>query len=229
VSHDGGESWTELPAFRKIPSRRFWFSPVGFTAYVQAIALSPIDLETILVGIELGAVVRSDDGGQTWSDHREGALRDCHSLAFHRTAGDWVYEAGGTGRGVAVSRDAGERWRQPKDGLDRHYGWAVAADPARPDVWYASLSSSAFKAHSTRNAQAIIVRARGDAPWRALAGGLPQPLNHMPYALLTDPATPGELYAGLSNGEVWHGTVHGDCWQRLPLQLGSISRVLLAL
>jgi hypothetical protein len=229
VSYDSGGNWTELPTFRKIPSRRFWFSPVGFIAYVQAIALSPVDRETILVGIELGAVVRSGDGGQTWTDHRSGALRDCHSLAFHRTAGDWIYEAGGTGRGVAVSRDAGERWRQPKDGLDRHYGWAVAADPARPDVWYASLSSSAIKAHSAHNAHAIIVRASGDAPWQVLAGGLPQPLNYMPYALLTDPASPGEVYAGLSNGEVWHGTAYGDTWQQLPLRLGSISRVLLAL
>jgi hypothetical protein len=51
----------------------------------------------------------------------------------------------------------------------------------------------------------------------------------MPYALLTDPAAPGEVYAGLSNGEVWHGSEYGDTWQRLPLQLESISRVLLGL
>jgi hypothetical protein len=229
VSHDGGERWTELTAFRKIPSRRFWLSPVGFVAYVQAITLSPSDAQTLLVGIEVGAVVRSSDGGETWTDHRSGALRDCHSLTFHMANGDWVYEAGGTGGGVAVSRDAGEHWRQPKDGLDRHYGWAVAADPAQPDIWYASLSPGALKAHSDHNAEAVIVRASGDAPWQALAGGLPQPLTHMPYALLTDPAAPGELYAGLSNGEVWHGTVHGDSWQRLPLELGSISRVLLGL
>jgi hypothetical protein len=51
----------------------------------------------------------------------------------------------------------------------------------------------------------------------------------MPYALLIDPAAPGEVYAGLGNGEVWHATEYGDTWQQLPLQLGSISRVLLAL
>jgi hypothetical protein len=229
VSHDGGKRWTELTSFRKIPSRRFWLSPVGFIGYVQAIALSPVDAQTLVVGIEVGAVVRSTDGGQTWSDHRSGALRDCHSLAFHVTSGSWVYEAGGTGGGVSVSQDAGEHWRQPKDGLDRHYGWAVAADPAQPDVWYASLSLGALKAHSDHNAQAVIVRASRATPWRALAGGLPHPLDHMPYALLTDPAAPGEVYAGLSNGEVWHGTEYGDAWQQLPLQLGSISRVLLAL
>jgi hypothetical protein len=122
-----------LTSFRKIPSRRFWLAPVGFIAYVQAIALSPADAETLMVGIEVGAVVRSSEGGQTWTDQQSGALRDCHGLAFHATNGDWIYEAGGTGTGVAVSRDAGEHWRQPKDGLDRHYGWALASDPAQPE------------------------------------------------------------------------------------------------
>jgi hypothetical protein len=51
----------------------------------------------------------------------------------------------------------------------------------------------------------------------------------MPYALLTDPTTPGHVYAGLSNGEVWHSTDYGDTWHLLPLHLGSIARVLIAL
>ena len=35
---------------------------------------------------------------------------------------------------------AGVTWTQPRAGLDRHYGWAVAADCEHPEVWYASLS-----------------------------------------------------------------------------------------
>src|SRR5260370_25624794 len=135
ASRDGGASWTELAAFRRIPSRWFWFSPAEkpFSAYVQAIALSPTDPGTIVVGIEFGAVVRSSDGGQTWSGHRRGALRDCHSLTFHVTNGDWIYEGGGSGAGVSVSRNAGATWSQPREGLDRDYGWAVGSHPAHPE------------------------------------------------------------------------------------------------
>jgi photosystem II stability/assembly factor-like uncharacterized protein len=231
ASRDGGASWTELASFRHIRSPWFWFSPAEkpFTAYVQAIALSPIDHNTIIVGIEAGAVVRSLDGGQTWSGHRRGALRDCRSLTFHATSGDWVYEGGGTGAGVAVSRDAGERWTQPGEGLDRHYGWAVAADPARPEVWYVSVAPSPMKAHSEHRAQAALFRAVGAAPWQHLSGGLPQPLDAMPYALLTDPVSPSHVYAGLSNGDVWHSTDHGDTWKRFPFNLKHISRALLVL
>lgn len=231
VSRDGGASWTELASFRRIHSRWLWFSPAEkpFTAYVQAIALSPADPRTIVVGIEAGAVVRSSDGGQTWSGHRRGALRDCHSLTFHVTNSGWVYEGGGTGAGVSVSRDAGATWTQPREGLDRHYGWAVAADPAHPEVWYASISPSAWKAHSEHNAQAALVRSIGGAPWQPLTGGLPQPLNHMPYALLTDPTAPGHVYTGLANGEVWYSTDYGNTWHQLPFCLGSIHRTLLLL
>ena len=231
VSRDGGDTWTELEAFRRIPWRWLWLSPAEkpFTAYVQAIALSPTAPNVIVVGIEAGAVVRTTDGGKTWTGHRKGALRDCHSLTFHATNGDWVYETGGTGGGVAVSRDAGDTWRQPRAGLDRHYGWACAADPARPEVWYVSASPGAGKAHSESNAQAYIFRSAGGAPWQKLGGGLPQPLNYMPYALLTDPTAPGHIYAGLSNGNVWYSADYGETWQKLPFNLGGIHHTLVML
>ena len=243
VSRGGGATWSELEAFRKV-RRWYWLSPAEppFTAYVQGIALSPTDPKVIIAGIEAGAVVRSEDGGKTWQGHRPDALRDCHTITFHATNGDWVYEGGGSGVGAAVSRHAGKTWQQPKAGLDRHYGWAVAADPARPEVWYASLSPGPMKAHSQNNAQAYIFRSAGGAAWQKLAlgnpeprsvskghGGLPQPLNYMPYALLTDPNGPGHIYTGLSNGDVWHSTDHGDTWQKLPFNLKGIHRTLIRL
>jgi photosystem II stability/assembly factor-like uncharacterized protein len=231
VSRNGGASWTELRAFRHIRSRWFWFSPAEkpYSAYVQAIALSPTDPKILLVGTEFGAVVQSLDGGCSWTGHRRGALRDCHSLAFHVSNGAWVYEGGGTGAGVSVSRNAGTTWIQPKEGLDRHYGWAVAADPVQPEVWYASLSPSPRSAHSEHKAQASIVRSIEGGPWQALGGGLPQPLTHMPYALLTDPAAPGHVYTGLGNGEVWHSTDYGETWQCLPVQFGNMHRTVVLL
>ncbi len=107
---------------------------------MQAIALSPCDPARIVVGIEFGATVVSDDGGRSWSNHRRGSLRDCHGLRFHPSDGSWVYEAGGTGGGAAFSRDGGRTWTQAREGLDRHYGWAVAADPLEPATWYVSLA-----------------------------------------------------------------------------------------
>ncbi len=229
-SADGGGTWREMPSFRRIPGRRLWFSPAEkpFIGYVQAIALSPTDPHRIAVGIEFGATVLSLDGGQTWLGHRRGALRDCHSLVFNARRGDWLYEGGGTGGGHAFSRDGGRTWLRTPEGLDRTYGWAVAADGERPEVWYLSASPGATKAHSENNAQAGIFRHDG-ARWQRLGGGLPQPLDAMPYALITEPTEPGHVYAGLGNGEVWHSADHGDRWRRLPFRLGAIRRALVAL
>jgi hypothetical protein len=235
ASRDGGTTWTELPEFRKV-RRWFWFSPAEppFTAYVQSIALSPTDPNVIVAGIEAGAVVRSEDGGRTWQGHRPGAVRDCHSMLFHASDGNWVYESGGTG--VAFSRDGGRTWKQPRHGLDRRYGWACAADPVRPEVWYASASPMFVDgkpgppaAHVDGKANACIFRSTGGAPWEKLGGGLPQPINYMAYALVTDPAAPGHIYAGMSNGEVWHSVDHGDNWRQLPFNIGSIQRSMVIL
>lgn len=231
VSHDFGQHWEELPSFRKIFSRRFWFSPAEapFTAYIQGIALSPVDPNMIVIGIEAGAVVRSTDGGKTWQDHRPGALRDCHSITFHSSQGNWVYEAGGTGAGTAISRDDGNTWVQNRAGLDRHYGWACAADPLHPEISYLSVSLSPSKAHSMNDAKAFIFRSNSDGNWEKLGGGLPQPLKHMPYALLTDPSEPGYVYAGLSNGDVWFSKDQGEAWERLPCNLKSVHRSMIML
>lgn len=230
-SDDGGATWSELKGFRRIPWRWLWFSPAEIPpkAYVHAISISPDDPEVVLAGIELGAVVRSEDGGESWSGHRKGAIRDCHSLTFHVRSGDWAYEAGAARGAGAVSRDGGKRWKQPKEGLDRRYGWACAADPEKPEVWYISASTGPNKAHSWDDARAFIFRSSGGAGWEKLNGGLPQPLDYLPTTLLTDPASPGHLYAGLSNGKVWFSEDYGDYWRELPLDLKGIWHQLVML
>jgi photosystem II stability/assembly factor-like uncharacterized protein len=51
----------------------------------------------------------------------------------------------------------------------------------------------------------------------------------MAYALLTDPAAPGHLYAGLSNGDIWHTTDYGGSWAQLPVNLKGVHRSLIGL
>jgi hypothetical protein len=207
--------------------RRLWFSPAGkpYTAYVQGIALSPTDPERVVVGIEFGAILLSRDGGKSWSGHLQGSLRDCHGLCAHTEDGNWFYEAGGTGGGASFSRDGSRTWTNAGKGLDRHYGWAVAADSIDPSIWYVSVAPGPFQAHGEGNAEAFIFRREGNG-WKRLAGGLPQPLAHMPYALIAEPGVGGSLYAGLSNGELWHSGDYGEKWEQLPVNLGRIYRSL---
>lgn len=238
ASRDGGQSWEELPALRKA-KRWWWFSPAdppGMTPYVNDLTVSPEDPNVILAGIEAGAVLRSADGGRSWSRHLRGADRDPHSLKFHPTDGRWAYEAGGV-RGPAFSQDGGKTWRKPLEGLGPKYGWRVAADPLQPEIWYLSASEQpnlwrgefAPPGHQDGRARAHLYRKNGDAPWVQLAGGLPEPLDYMAYDLATVPDEPGSLYAGLANGEVWHTQDYGDTWEKLPFNLGRIGVAMVVL
>jgi photosystem II stability/assembly factor-like uncharacterized protein len=174
---------------------------------VRWIAPSPHDADLILVGIELGGLMRSTDGGESWQDHRPGAQPDVHSLAWHRSAVGRAYEAGGGG--AAFSEDAGESWRPADEGRDRHYTWSVAVDPDDPELWYVSASTGPYAAHGRGDPQARIYRRRAGEPWQALVGGLPEPLAAMPYALVTGD---GRLFAGFADGQIWESRDSGDSW-----------------
>ena len=220
-SDDRGQTWRELEALLDLPSRPSWsFPPRPWTSHVRWIAPSPHDADLILVGIELGGLMRSSDGGASWQDHRPGAQRDVHSLAWHPRVAGRAYEAGGGGS--ACSDDGGASWQPADEGRDRHYTWSVAVDPQDPDLWYVSASTGPFAAHGGGEPQARIYRRHGEEPWQALAGGLPEPLTAMPYALVT---TEDRLYAGLANGRIWESRDRGDSWRECPLD-GQINALL---
>ena len=230
VSRDGGQSWIEQESFRKL-RRWFWFTPAeAGDPYVMGLAVSPTNPDLVIAGVESGGMFRSTDGGQTWKGHLKDTSRDCHQLRFHHTNGNWVYQAGG-GWPVAMSEDGGITWAQPRQGMRWSlYGMAVAADSSDPSVCYISAAPHAIfpqlnkmpRGHFDGEANAFVFRKRGLEKWERLDGGLPQPLDHMAYALVTDPNASGHLYAGLSNGDVWHTSDYGDQWHKLPFNLKSI-------
>jgi len=212
-SDDKGEHWEALDGLLELPSRPTWsFPPRPWTSHVRWIAPSPHDAGVILLGIELGGLMRSTDRGETWEDHRPGAQRDVHCLAWHPWVEGRAYEAGGGG--AAWSEDGGATWHPADDGRDRHYTWALAVDPDDPERWYVSASTGPFKAHRDGDPQAHIYRREEGEAWQPVAGGLPDPLPAMPYALV---AVDGRLLAGLRNGDAWQSADQGDTWQHCSL------------
>jgi photosystem II stability/assembly factor-like uncharacterized protein len=184
---------------------------------VRAIAPSPHDPNLLLVGIELGGLMRSTDGGASWEDHRPGAQRDVHALAWHPVAPGRAYEAGGGG--AAWTRDGGESWQAADDGRDRDYTWALAVDPDDPDVWFVSASTGPFAAHRGGDPRARLYRRAGHAPWRPLDDA---PTSSMPYALAF--AAGGTLVLGLLDGRLFTSDDRGDSWRAVEHR-GDVPRV----
>jgi hypothetical protein len=221
-SDDHGESWTELTALQRIPSRPDWsFPPRPWTSHVRWIAPHPRRPERLLVGIELGGLMYSDDRGETFEDHRPGAQRDVHGLVWHPRAPGRAYEA--AGGGAAWTADGGRTWEPADAGRDRHYCWAVAPDPEDPDRWYVSAAPGPREAHGGGRAGAHLYRWEGKGPWRRLEGGLPQPLESLPYALV---ATAAGIFAGLGDGRILRSQDRGETWSSQPAEVEAITALV---
>jgi photosystem II stability/assembly factor-like uncharacterized protein len=219
-SEDHGGSWERLPTLRELPSEPTWsFPPRPWTHHVRTIAPHPSDPAQLSVGIELGGVMRSADGGASWLDHNPQAHSDAHALLTHPDRPDRLYEL--AGQGIAISENRGDTWRRLEGGLDRHYAWAGAVDPAQPDRWYAAVSRSPFSAHGSADGEGVLGRTDGDG-WTAIdtwTKDAPE-LRRMPYALLAP--EPDELLAGLRGGVMVLSDDAGTSWRRLPLELPDV-------
>lgn len=220
-SEDAGRTWQRLPALRALASEPSWSFPGRpWTHHVRTIALHPSDPDWLLVGIELGGVMRSLDGGESWADHNAQAHSDAHRLLTHPLAPERVYEA--AGQGVALSEDRGTTWKEFEDGLDRRYAWATAIDPADPDLWYVAVSRSPFAAHGRGDGEARLMRSSG-GEWSGVDGWDDAPeLRRMPYALATLPARPRALVAGLRGGVLLVTGDAGESWMGLGVQFPDV-------
>jgi photosystem II stability/assembly factor-like uncharacterized protein len=224
-SADDGRTWDDLASLRDLPSAPTWsFPPRPWTHHVRWIAPHNSLPDVLFVGIELGGVLRTLDGGRTWDDRHPGAVIDPHVLRTHAVATDRVYAVGGDG--ISYSSDAGESWRRDVDGMDRHYTWGLAVDPEDPDLWYASASTGPMQAHGEGDAQARLYRKSGSSAWKALRvngfDGVDAPLETMPYALVAPRGLTGCIVAGMRDGALLLGRDAGDSWHTVGARLPGI-------
>lgn len=221
-SRDGGASWQELPEFARM-RRRLWRQPAErpSTPYVSTLAVSPAAPDVVVAGIEAFKLLRSDDGGASWRRLRRGIPLDAHELRVD--AGGRMLLAAGFG--TASSDDDGATWTRLVAGLDRRYAFCIAPGFAAPRT--AFVAAAPLRTAHTSNARACIFRLSGDR-WHRLSGGLPGELEQLPYGLATSAARPGEVYAGLGDGTIWHSDDDGASWRLHPVRLNGLRRLLSA-
>jgi photosystem II stability/assembly factor-like uncharacterized protein len=213
-SDDGGRSWAACAPLTDLPSADGWsFPPRPDTHHVRTMAVHPTDPDRLAVGVEAGALVRSADGGATWTERPPGARIDNHALATHPAAPERLYAAAGDG--YAESRDGGETWQHPTEGLGHGYVWGLAVDPGDPDRVYVSAAHGAYAAHRPETADAHVYRREGDRWQRfdgaSLGAGLPTG-EGVCRAVLAAPAD-GELLAATDRG-LFRSTDAGASFER---------------
>jgi photosystem II stability/assembly factor-like uncharacterized protein len=217
-SQDGGETWSEVTAIREMSERpeSGWHVPWGRArGHVRTPAWDRRDPRRVYLPIEVGGVVRTEDGGESWENVHGGIHDDVHALAVHPEQHAVLYAATRTGFGR--SEDYGRTWTA-SDGPAHPYCRALAIDAADPERVYTAGATTGPGPWSRRESGAETALFRSDdggRTWARLNGGLPA--TFVPYidALVTDPAIPGAVAFATTTGEIYESRDAGAHWARI--------------
>jgi hypothetical protein len=121
-----GDRLEPVESFERVEGREAWHTPWGDPADVRSLAVDPA-AEAIYINVHVGGVVRSRDGGRTWTPTLD-IETDVHQVIAHPDRSGVVLVAAYDGLGV--SRDGGDSWQFVTAGLHAHYSRAVAVSEA---------------------------------------------------------------------------------------------------
>jgi photosystem II stability/assembly factor-like uncharacterized protein len=117
-STDGGDTWTRVGGLADLPSADEWsFPPRPDTHHVRWVEPDPHDPDRLYVGIEAGALLLTEDGGETW-EHPESGLdhRYCWSLAVDPADPNTVLMSAASGAYSAHTASRAESYLYRKRG-----------------------------------------------------------------------------------------------------------------
>ena len=171
VSRNGGESWRECVEVSDLRRKHEWWLPYSPGAgCVRGFAFHG---QRAYAAVEVGAALRSDDGGESWglvagangrpafaTPPTNFVHSDVHSVEVHPSSPDLVFAP--TGGGFYQSSDGGQTWRQIND---CYYVRAVWVDDNDANHMILGASDSA----GGRNGR-IEVTSDGGQSWQQVAG-----------------------------------------------------------
>jgi photosystem II stability/assembly factor-like uncharacterized protein len=229
-SSDGGQSWSEVAAIRAMAEApdSGWHVPWGpARGHVRAPAWDAEEPARIYLPIEVGGVVRTQDGGAGWENVHGGIHDDVHALAVHPERNRGLYAATRTGFGR--SEDYGRTWTSTNEGLTHLYCRAIAIDCDSADcVYTAGASTGPGGWRRPTGAETALFRSEdGARTWKRLTDGLPEGFAPFIDALATDPGAAGRVFFVTNAGEMFGSTDRGESWQ--PLGQAPATRCILVL
>ncbi len=218
-SRDGGLTWDALPVAVAFPE--ITVKPSPQVKRVIDIAIDPSQPDDIYAAIEVGGVIRSRDGGQSWSNVTDGLYVTDDALDLHRIVVSPAHPrvVSTIGRiGMFRSRDAGDHWGPmavpPSATGKRPYCRELVIAPDDPHVLYLGLGA-AFESD-----KGALYRSTdfGINWWPVDLGG---PVRNTVFAVAIDEARPDHIYCGVKSGEVFYSRDRGETWAMNPLPQGA--------
>ncbi len=238
VSEDMGGAWRQAKGV-DLPDAA---EMRGFVNRVMRFAFNPAKPEEMFAAMEVRGVIRSTDGGETWTDcsahlvaladqpHLKSAaittntaegMLDCHALTIAAGAPETPIVA--CRMGLFRSEDHGAHWNdlEMRKLSPIFYGRDVRASPHDTNTLFATLSTSAGGATGSiwRSTDVGKSWERFDKPL--------QPNGTM-MAVVPSPADAKVVYGATRKGDVFGTLDNGETWLSAPLPEGCKAVMALA-
>ncbi|MBI3327689.1 MAG: hypothetical protein HYZ81_13440 [Nitrospinae bacterium] len=194
-SRDSGRTWTQLAV--DLPA----------TTRVTAIAVDPEDADTVYVGIQVGGLLRSVDGGHRWETINEGLTDlDIHDLCVSASSPPTLHVA--TASDIFRSRDWGEHWEavRLKERLPMTYIRALHVAPHNHEVLYAAAGMAPFGEDGALYRSTDL----GETWSRFDSGSIPRSTV---WTIAVNPIQPRRIFAGTLQGHVLRTFDEGRVWE----------------
>lgn len=235
-SDDHGESWELVRSLWDHPSRKRWVGGGADFAGIHSIVVDPRDGEHVTLGVSVGGVWVTRDGGESWENLAKGMraeymppeqaydvdAQDPHRVVLCPAAPD-VYWAQHH-NGIFKSEDDCASWQEIEHVEPSAFGFGVAVDPKDPKVAY-FVPAIADQKRYPKDGAVVVNRTRdGGRSFETLREGLPQEHAYdlvYRHALELD-STGRTLAFGSTTGSLWISEDQGDSFMQVSSQLPPI-------
>lgn len=223
-SDDGGDSFQFVQSLWEVPERsEWWFGGGRDYPGLCSIIVDPRDSQHIIIGISVGGVYETLDGGKTWKAHNKGLYanylpnshaefgHDPHFILASPSNPDVLWQQNHCG--IFRSSDSGDTWQDiSQPGGPAYFGFALAVDQHNADTAWVIPAIDAEYRMAVDTALCVCRTEDGGKTWHDYRAGLPQQNSYdvvFRHALDVD----GERLAfGTTTGNVYVSEDRGESW-----------------
>ena len=224
-TRDGGNSWQEMDTSEVIyPHITTYMPPLG--KRVIGISVDPVDPNNVYAAIEVGGLLASRDGGETWVQLMDGPYLRNNTLDLHEvvvSAADHDTVQIATQIAMFRGRHNGTRWEHVQvDDMfpGGSYCRDLAVAPDDPNTIYLASGAGGGAAPPDTVPEGALFRSRDlGQNWERLDLGDVPPGRMMQVAI--DPAAPDRISCASYSGEVYSSNDGGASWKRTMMPVES--------
>ena len=151
ISEDLGQNWLRVesvwddPYIATIPYPGLVVEP-----HMRDIVIDPRHPDTIYAALQVGYMIKSTDGGETWKLINKGLDCDVHTIVLDPKDSEHVFIATGggdsrreiaPGKALYASEDGGATWKGLAMNFNETYSVPFVLDPNLPGTIYSSVAS----------------------------------------------------------------------------------------